>query len=132
MPNSALANSSVSVSGHSISLGTNYNLASSDVGLGSVTNNLQTQAAVVPNTAPSSGQILIGIGAGGSYAPQTVGGDIVITSAGVTSIGTNKVTYAKFQQVAASSFLGNNTGAAANMMELTPSQATATACRPSR
>lgn len=33
-----------------------------DVGLGNVTNDVQTKASVVPNTAPSAGQMLIGDG----------------------------------------------------------------------
>ncbi len=59
------------------------------VGLGSVTNDAQTKSAIVPNTAPSSGQLLIGNGGGTAYAPQTVSGSgatITMSSAGVLTI----------------------------------------------
>lgn len=43
-----------------------------DLSLDQVTNNAQTQAAIVPNTAPSSGQILVGNAGGTAYAKQTL------------------------------------------------------------
>ena len=46
-------------------------------------------------------------------------GDTTINNTGVVAIGANKVTYAKFQQVAASSLLGNPTGSLANASEIT-------------
>ena len=52
------------------------------VGLGSVTNDAQTKAAIVPNTAPTAGQILVGNAGGTAYAPVTMSG-CTITSAGV-------------------------------------------------
>lgn len=57
-------------------------LASSDVGLGNVTNDAQTRAAVMPNTAPTDGQIPIGSTAGGSYTPATItaGSNITVTN----------------------------------------------------
>src|SRR5215471_1110655 len=61
----------------------------SDVGLGSVTNDVQTKAAIVPNTAPSSGQVLVGNAGGTAYAPQTVSGSgatITMSSAGLLTI----------------------------------------------
>ena len=58
----------------------------SSVGLGNVTNDAQTKAAVVPNTAPASGQLPIGNAGGTAYAPVTVTGDVTITNAGVTAI----------------------------------------------
>lgn len=57
-----------------------------DVGLGSVTNDAQTKAAVVPNTAPAAGQVLVGNAGGTAYAPQTVSGALSLTSAGVAAI----------------------------------------------
>jgi hypothetical protein len=61
----------------------------SDLSLNSVTNDAQTKAAVVPNTAPSAGQILAGNAGGTAYAPVTVsgsGGTITLSSAGVITI----------------------------------------------
>lgn len=69
-------------------------LVSGDVGLGNVTNDAQTKAAIVPNALPSSGQILIGNAGGTGYAPVGVSGDVTISNAGVTAIGALKVTNA--------------------------------------
>jgi len=56
------------------------------VGLGNVTNDAQTKAAVVPNTAPSAAQILVGNAGGTAYAPVAVTGGLSITSAGVATV----------------------------------------------
>lgn len=69
-------------------------LTASDVSLGNVTNDTQTKAAVVPNTAPSSGQILVGNAGGTAYAPVSVSGDVTVSATGVTTIGASKVTNA--------------------------------------
>jgi hypothetical protein len=58
----------------------------SSVGLGSVTNDAQTKASVVPNTAPSSGQIPVGNAGGTAYAPVTVSGDGTLASTGALAI----------------------------------------------
>lgn len=87
--NADLANSSVTISGHVLSLGGTLSLVNSDVGLGNVTNDTQTKAAVVPNTAPTAGQILVGNAGGTAYAPVTVSGSgatITASSAGVFTI----------------------------------------------
>ncbi len=63
-------------------------LTSSDVGLGNVTNNAQTQASIVPNTAPSSGQILVGNAGGTAYAPVSASGDVTIASTGAHTLAT--------------------------------------------
>jgi hypothetical protein len=60
----------------------------SAVGLGSVTNDAQTKAAIVPNTAPAATQLLIGNAGGTAYAPVTLSGPVSVTSAGVTSVAT--------------------------------------------
>jgi hypothetical protein len=60
--------------------------AAADVGLGSVTNDAQTKAAVVPNTLPSSGQIPVGNAGGTAYAPQSVSGDGTLSSAGALTV----------------------------------------------
>ena len=61
-----------------------------DVGLGSVTNDAQTKASVVPNTAPSSGQILIGNAGNTAFAKQTITGGasagFILTSGGVLTV----------------------------------------------
>lgn len=109
VPNAALANSAVTISGHSVALGGSQNLVSSDVGLGSVTNDAQTKAAVVPNTAPTSGQILVG--GSGSYAPQSVGGDATLSSTGnvtLNNVNGNQGSYGDATHV--SSFTVNAKG----------------------
>lgn len=55
--------------------------------LNNVTNNAQTQAAIVPNTVPTAGQILVGSGT--AYLPKTVSGGqatVTMSSAGVITI----------------------------------------------
>lgn len=89
--------------------GTVSGITATMVGLGNVTNNAQTQAAIVPNTAPSAGQILIGNAGGTAYAPNSVSGDVTITSAGVTAIGATKVTNAMLAgSIAASKLVGSD------------------------
>ena len=61
-------------------------LTSSDVGLGNVTNNAQTQAAIVPNTAPSAGQVLVGNAGGTAYAPVSMSGDATLASTGAITV----------------------------------------------
>lgn len=68
------------VNGHALS--SNVTVTKSDVGLSNVTNDIQTKAAIVPNTAPSSAQILVGNGGGTAYAPQTMGGDGSLDNSG--------------------------------------------------
>lgn len=63
-------------------------LSSSDVGLGNVTNNAQTQAAIVPNTAPSAGQLLVGNAGGTAYAPVSASGDLTVASTGAHTLAT--------------------------------------------
>jgi hypothetical protein len=81
IPNASLSNSSITIGGTSTALGGTV--------LGNVTNDTQTKAAVVPNTAPSAGQILAGNAGGTAYAPVTVSGSgatITASSAGVFTI----------------------------------------------
>lgn len=64
-------------------------VTNTDVGLGSVTNDAQTKAAIVPNTAPSAGQILAGNAGGTAYAPVTLSGSgatVTFSSAGVLTL----------------------------------------------
>lgn len=63
-------------------------LTPSDVGLGNVTNDAQTKAAIVPNTAPSAGQILVGNAGGTAYAPVSTSGAFTLASTGAATIAT--------------------------------------------
>ena len=67
-------------------------ITATQVGLGNVTNDTQTKAAIVPNTAPSSGQILVGNAGGTAYAPVSSSGDVTVSSTGAFTIGSSKVT----------------------------------------
>lgn len=58
----------------------------SAAGLGNVTNDAQTKAAVVPNTAPSAGQLLVGNTGGTAYAPQSVASPFALSSAGALTV----------------------------------------------
>lgn len=60
----------------------------SDVGLGNVTNTAQTQASIVPNTTPTSGQILVGNAGGTAYAPVSASGDFTLASTGAATLAT--------------------------------------------
>lgn len=75
---------STTVNGHALS--SNVTVTAGDVGLGSVSNNLQTNAAIMPNTAPGAGFLAIGNAGGTAYAPSAVTGDITLTSAGVSKL----------------------------------------------
>lgn len=62
--------------------------------LSSVTNDAQTKAAVVPNTAPTAGQLLIGNAGGTAYAPLALSQDCTLASTGVlTCLKTNNVSF---------------------------------------
>lgn len=65
-----------------------------------------------------SGDIFVGNGSGVATA-VAMSGDATISNTGVLSIGSNKVTYAKMQQASALVILGNPTGSAANISEIT-------------
>ena len=78
---------STTVNGHALS--SNVTVTASDVGLGSVTNDAQTKAAIVPNTVPTAGQHLVGNAGGTAYAPVTMSGSgatITQSSSGVVTI----------------------------------------------
>lgn len=64
-----------------------------------------TSSTVVPSTAPSSGQVLIGNAGGTAYVKQTISGDLGVTNSGVATIPANTVTYAKMQNISAASRL---------------------------
>lgn len=71
-------------------------LTATNVGLGSVTNDTQTKAAIMPNTAPSAGQIPVGNAGGTAYVPVSVSGDATLTSAGVLALKNSGVTAASY------------------------------------
>jgi hypothetical protein len=68
--------------------------------------------------AMTDGQLLVGQSSADPL-PKTVAGDATLAADGTLTIGANKVTYAKFQQVAASSLVGNATGSLANATGIT-------------
>lgn len=63
-------------------------ISSTDVGLSNVTNDTQTKAAIVPNTPPSSGQILAGNAGGTAYTPVSVSADATLASTGALTLAT--------------------------------------------
>ncbi len=104
------------VAGHALT--GNVTITPSDVSLGNVTNDVQTKNSIVPNTAPSAGQILIGNAGNTAYAKNTMTGDCSLTSAGAISCydvwecqaglgdGLNTITSGTYSQ----HFCRNNTG----------------------
>lgn len=88
-------------------------------GLSNVTNDAQTKAAIVPNTAPSSGQILVGNVGGTAYAPVSMSGQATIDSTGAVTIAAGAVTYAKMQDVSATDkVLGRSTAGSGDVEEI--------------
>lgn len=66
--------------------------SASDIGLGSVTNDAQTKAAVMPNTAPAAGQIAVGNAGGTAYAPVSLSGDATLASTGAITLTNGNAT----------------------------------------
>ena len=62
--------------------------AKSSIGLGNVTNDAQTKAAIVPNTAPTAGQLLVGNAGGTAYAPVSLNNDATVASTGALTLAT--------------------------------------------
>jgi hypothetical protein len=95
--------------------------AKTSIGLGNVTNNAQTQAAIVPNTTPSAGQVLVGNAGGTAYAPVSMSGDATLSSAGALTVANDAITYAKMQNASSASVLlgrGSASGSG-NLEEIT-------------
>ena len=84
-------------------------LSATDVSLGNVTNDAQTKAAIVPNTAPSAGQILAGNAGGTAYAPVSMSGDATLASTGALTIAAGAVTLAKQANMATASIIYRKT-----------------------
>lgn len=70
----------------------------------------------ISNQLPNA-NILIG-SSGGIATAQPVSGDITITNAGVTTIGSNKVNNAKLATMSPNSYKGNATGSVANATDV--------------
>lgn len=86
---SGTATISVSAAGVLALPSTATGITATTVGLSAVTNDAQTKAAIVPNTAPSTGQLLVGNAGGTAYAPVSVSGSgatISLASTGVVTI----------------------------------------------
>lgn len=66
--------------------GTVSGITATMVGLGNVTNNAQTQSSIVPNTAPSAGQVLVGNAGGTAYAPVSISSDATLVSTGAITV----------------------------------------------
>jgi hypothetical protein len=113
-----------SPSDHTVNLG--VSLSASDVGMGNVTNDAQTKAAIVPNTAPSAGQMLIGNAGGTAYAPVAASGDVAVASTGAMTIQGAVVTNAKLATVGAYTLKGNNTASTAAPADIALSSANLT------
>lgn len=77
----------------------------------------QGTSAVAASVAMTDGQLLVGQ-TGADPLPKTVTGDVTISAAGVTAIGTNKVTNAMLRQSVALSVIGNATNATANVADI--------------
>ena len=94
--------------------------AKTSIGLGNVTNNAQTQAAIVPNTTPSAGQVLVGNAGGTAYAPVSMSGDATLSSAGALTVANDAITYAKMQNVSATDkVLGRSSSGSGDVEEIT-------------
>lgn len=72
------------VNGHPLTAA--ITVSAADVGLGNLTNNTQTSAAIVPNTIPTAGQILVGNAGGTAYAPVSLSGDGTLSATGALAI----------------------------------------------
>ena len=77
-----------SLSSHVGNTSNPHSVTKSQVGLSNVTNDAQTQAAIVPNTAPTSGQILVGNAGGTAYSPVSASGDATLASTGALTLAT--------------------------------------------
>ena len=117
-------NTHAQIDDHIASTSNPHSVTKAQVGLTNVTDDVQTKAAVVPNTAPSSGQILAGNAGGTAYAPVSMSGDATLASTGAITVANDAITYAKIQNVSATSrFLGRITASAGDVEELTAANA---------
>jgi hypothetical protein len=66
-------------------------ITKSAVGLSNVTDDAQTKAAIVPNTAPAAGELLIGNAGGTAYAKAALSGDATLASTGAITLANTAV-----------------------------------------
>lgn len=57
-----------------------------------VTDDVQTKAAIMPNTAPAAGKVPVGNAGGTAYAPVSVSGDATLASTGALTLANTAVT----------------------------------------
>ncbi|MGA2989521.1 MAG: hypothetical protein ABSD88_03520 [Candidatus Korobacteraceae bacterium] len=89
---STKVSTSTTVNGHALS--GNVTVTASDTGLGSVTNDAQTKAAIVPNTVPAAGQIHAGNAGGTAFSVVSMSGDCTLSSSGaITCLKTNGTSF---------------------------------------
>lgn len=84
-------NTHAQIDAHIASTSNPHSVTATQVGLGNVTNHVQTQAAIVPNTAPSAGQILVGNAGGTAYAPVSMSGDASLANNGAITLANTAV-----------------------------------------
>lgn len=78
----------------------NWAIAENNIGY------VPTNAAIVPSTVPSAGQILVGNAGGTAYAPVSMGTDATLASTGALTIAAASVTLAKMADLAQDQFIG--------------------------
>jgi len=76
------------LSSHTGNTSNPHSVTKAQVGLTNVTDDAQTKAAVVPNTAPSAGQLLVGNAGGTAYAPVSLSSDATVASTGALTLAT--------------------------------------------
>lgn len=97
------------------------------IGFGTIVNaGVDAAAAIAFSKLASLTSAHILVGSAGNVATDVaVSGDITISNAGVTAIGSNKVTNAMLATVATATFKGRTTAGTGNVEDLTATQATA-------
>jgi hypothetical protein len=95
-----------------------HSVTKAQVGLTNVTDDAQTKAAIVPNTAPTAGQVLAGNAGNTAYAPVSVSGDATLASTGALTIAADAVTNAKQANMAANTVKVNATAGSENPTDL--------------
>lgn len=93
------------------------------VGLSNVTDDAQTKAAIVPNTVPTAGQLLVGNAGGTAYAAVSTSGDATVASTGAVTLATVNANVGSFgSATAAPAFTVNAKGliTAASTNTITP------------
>ena len=81
---SSLANATSAVG----TLAITADITKTAVGLSNVTTDAQTKAAIVPNTVPTAGQLLVGNAGGTAYAAVSSSGDATVASTGAVTLAT--------------------------------------------